>query len=358
MNIVRCEEGHFYDSETYSLCPHCGKGPVKENKKNTRNVRTPRNTMSSLFHKRENNSRGEVVSDTFGYMDVDQKTEALHNDFNSNKQNYGGSKKDADLKTYDFWDSNTFDDQNIENEMEYQKNVIKSDIKDLIADDRRKKYKDEEKVNAEDERNNFPEEKNTYADDRKIYREEEFSDRDNTYAGKEEKFTNDTDEEKDEVSTKKESVKEALRSVSASEEGKTFGYFSLNKKDNKTEKDGNLGIEEEIEPVVGWLVCTKGPLYGKCFNIYAGRNSIGRGNGNKIIIKGDNYISRDKHVYVIYEPRKREFRVQPGISEGLTYFNGDEIYETTSMKKGDEIEIGKTTLRLIPLCGEDFSWEV
>ncbi len=24
MNVVKCENGHFYDGEQYTLCPHCG----------------------------------------------------------------------------------------------------------------------------------------------------------------------------------------------------------------------------------------------------------------------------------------------------------------------------------------------
>lgn len=31
MNLTRCNNGHFYDSDTYAACPHCG-GGVVENK--------------------------------------------------------------------------------------------------------------------------------------------------------------------------------------------------------------------------------------------------------------------------------------------------------------------------------------
>ena len=24
MNLKKCENGHFYDADTYSSCPHCG----------------------------------------------------------------------------------------------------------------------------------------------------------------------------------------------------------------------------------------------------------------------------------------------------------------------------------------------
>ena len=26
MNLTKCSNGHFYDSDTYASCPHCGGG--------------------------------------------------------------------------------------------------------------------------------------------------------------------------------------------------------------------------------------------------------------------------------------------------------------------------------------------
>ena len=41
MNVIRCKNGHFFDGDSYSACPHCGDvavatnnvAPVKEEKK-------------------------------------------------------------------------------------------------------------------------------------------------------------------------------------------------------------------------------------------------------------------------------------------------------------------------------------
>lgn len=32
MKLTRCNNGHYYDADTYSSCPHCGGGGAGENK--------------------------------------------------------------------------------------------------------------------------------------------------------------------------------------------------------------------------------------------------------------------------------------------------------------------------------------
>ena len=93
------------------------------------------------------------------------------------------------------------------------------------------------------------------------------------------------------------------------------------------------------------------------FSIYAGKNSIGRGSSNKIVISKDVTVSREKHLWLIYEPKKREFYVQTGEGSGLSYLNGDIITETKKIAGKDELELGDGKYLLIPLCGDDFTWE-
>jgi len=116
-------------------------------------------------------------------------------------------------------------------------------------------------------------------------------------------------------------------------------------------------IEEPAEPFVGWLVCIKGPAQCKTYKINAGRNSVGRDDSNHIIIRDDMRISRSKHCWVTYEPKKRIFFIQPGDSSGLTYVNDDFITENRTLVAGDKIELGDSLFMLVPLCGESFSWE-
>lgn len=145
-------------------------------------------------------------------------------------------------------------------------------------------------------------------------------------------------------------LRSALKEVAAKNDGKTVGYFSRLKPES--EEKTNFA-----EPVVGWLVCISGKHFGEAFRIISGRNTIGRNNGNMIVLAKDEAVSRDKQCWVIYEPKKREFYVQPGEGSRLTYLNGDMIMEVKKLSRKDILEIGDGRYMLIPLCGEDFSWE-
>ena len=143
----------------------------------------------------------------------------------------------------------------------------------------------------------------------------------------------------------------AIKKASANSEGKTMSYFDSAKK--------TAGKEESrhIDPVAGWLVCVAGAHFGESFNIAAGMNSIGRSDSNRIVLALDNSVSRDKHAFVTYEPRKRRFFVKPGDSSGLTYVNDEYITESIEVKTMDVIELGSSKFILMPLCGENFTWE-
>ena len=145
------------------------------------------------------------------------------------------------------------------------------------------------------------------------------------------------------------SLQDEIRKSVSGSEGKTVGFFSMGGSESKEAPTS--------DPVVGWLVCIKGKHIGDSFNIVAGKNSIGRGVSNRIVIANDNTVSREKHLWIVYEPKKRLFFVQPGEGSGLSYLNGDIIMETKGMKAKDQLEIGDGKYILIPLCDEDFSWE-
>ena len=147
-------------------------------------------------------------------------------------------------------------------------------------------------------------------------------------------------------------LRQAIQQASANTEGKTMSYFSA-------AVAGNAAAKNSVpsEPVVGWLVCVKGNHFGESFQIYAGRNSIGRAEDNRIVMAKDNSVSRSKHAFVIYEPKKHHFFVQPGDSSGLTYLNDDYISEMKELKAFDSIELGESVLKFVPLCGDNFNWD-
>jgi hypothetical protein len=110
------------------------------------------------------------------------------------------------------------------------------------------------------------------------------------------------------------------------------------------------------EPVVGWLVCTKGVHLGQDWRLIAGRNSIGRSENHHVCLGRDSAVSRDKHALISFDARHRHFRVLPGDSTGLAYLNGEEVATPVQLKAFDVIELGDTTLVFVPFVSAQFSW--
>ena len=144
------------------------------------------------------------------------------------------------------------------------------------------------------------------------------------------------------------SLMDIVKEVSANEEGKTMGYFG-------TMKEQTSNAQRAFDPVVGWLVCLEGEYQGDAFKIAAGVNSIGRGSGNKIVFERDMKVSREKHAFITFEPKHREYYLKPG--DSLTYLNGEYITDTKKLSKNDKIEIGGGTYLFVSLCDEAFSWD-
>lgn len=113
----------------------------------------------------------------------------------------------------------------------------------------------------------------------------------------------------------------------------------------------------DVKPPVGWLVCIRGTYIGRAFECKAGRSRIGRNLDMDICLSEDSSISRDVHAAVIYEPKNRIFYLQAGASSGLTYHNGNLIFDHEELHAYDKIELGKTEFLFFPLCGENFTWD-
>ncbi len=160
---------------------------------------------------------------------------------------------------------------------------------------------------------------------------------------------------------------------------RTFGYFNLgsslpsaaNNEETQPENTESAEKAEDIKkssapiqnafsaasPVVGWLVCVKGAHFGESFSIGAGRNSVGRYDSNSIVLSKERTVSREKHAWIVFEPRKKEFFVAPGESSGLTYYNGENIFQPQKLGALDSIELGEAGFVFVPLCSDSFDWE-
>ena len=111
------------------------------------------------------------------------------------------------------------------------------------------------------------------------------------------------------------------------------------------------------DPVTGWLVTIAGPGKGRARPIFEGMNSVGRDPQERIPLNfGDSEISRNGHFFVTYEPKKRTFHINHGSKTNLVYLNNEVLLGPMSLSDGDIIEVGRTKLRFVPLCGPAFSW--
>ncbi|MBQ5951834.1 MAG: FHA domain-containing protein [Lachnospiraceae bacterium] len=167
------------------------------------------------------------------------------------------------------------------------------------------------------------------------------------------------------------SLQEVVQQASANEEGKTMSYFSA-VAGAKTAAAAALQTPAQesgagqgafaapsgpADPVVGWLVCVRGHNFGRSYPICAGKNSIGRSTDNRVVLAGETSVSRQKHAIIVYEPRHRDFYLQPGDASGLTYLNDEYLMEMKKLSPRDRIDLGDARFIFVPLCGDDFTWE-
>ena len=112
-----------------------------------------------------------------------------------------------------------------------------------------------------------------------------------------------------------------------------------------------------VDPVVGWLVCTEGGDKGRDFRIHADNNFIGRSAKMDISIDGDETVSRENHAILSYDPKDNTFYFSPSEGRSIVRLNDKAIFATEKLAPYDTVEIGKTKLLFIPLCGDKFTWE-
>lgn len=123
--------------------------------------------------------------------------------------------------------------------------------------------------------------------------------------------------------------------------------------DDMDKTEGSFGNHE---PVVGWLVCTRGKLQGKSFELKEGMNHIGRAVDMDIPLVYDTAVTKHRHVTIVFDARNMKYMVLSGGSKNLVYINGNPLLETVELHIYDRILVGNTELMFVPLCSEQFNW--
>ena len=116
--------------------------------------------------------------------------------------------------------------------------------------------------------------------------------------------------------------------------------------------------EAMADPVSGWLVVVNGPGKGHYVKLGFGQNSIGRSPNERVTVDfGDSQLSRSNHAMVTYDPRGNRFYIQQGSGTNLAYVNDAPVLAPMALEPFSHILLGDTTLRFVPLCCEDFTWD-
>ncbi len=109
--------------------------------------------------------------------------------------------------------------------------------------------------------------------------------------------------------------------------------------------------------VTGWLVCLSGELRGRDFRIYEGNNWIGSGSRNDICLQGASGVEENNHCSIIYDRKHIRFYLMPGKGSDLSLNGRMADSRPVNLSKGDRIMIGAGEYEFFPFCREGHSWK-
>ena len=125
------------------------------------------------------------------------------------------------------------------------------------------------------------------------------------------------------------------------------------------EGDAEIAESGRCQFPVGFVFVTKGPGLGESFAIRSGMSEIGRGDDQAIRLDfGDQAVSRSNHAAIVYDPKDHSYLLGHGGKANIVRLNGTPVVSTSTLKDGDEIELGETRLRFVGFCSNNFNWEM
>ena len=103
----------------------------------------------------------------------------------------------------------------------------------------------------------------------------------------------------------------------------------------------------EGRKLVGFLVCYNRYPNGKAFNLYEGRNYIGRDASCDICIPDDNQLS-GRHMSIMYRNVDNKFKFRDEQSSNGTFIN-KELKDDGELENYDIIRLGSTLFIFMPI---------
>jgi hypothetical protein len=112
----------------------------------------------------------------------------------------------------------------------------------------------------------------------------------------------------------------------------------------------------QLKPIVGWLVVTQGPGRGHVFPLSYGMNPVGSHVEQGVRLAFGDLQIADVQALVVYDHTRRKFFLNHKGGRVATFLNGEPVLKLTQIAPHQEIIMGRTQLRLVPICGPDFDW--
>jgi len=108
---------------------------------------------------------------------------------------------------------------------------------------------------------------------------------------------------------------------------------------------------------VGWMLVVEGPGRGTCFSLEAGMSQIGCGDDQAIRLDfGDTAIARVNHAAIVYDELTHNFMLGHGGQKSIVRLNNAPVISNETLRSGDRIKLGETTLHFVALCSPEFNW--
>lgn len=111
--------------------------------------------------------------------------------------------------------------------------------------------------------------------------------------------------------------------------------------------------------VQGWLVAISGPMQGHSFPIRYGYNHIGRSSNCTIALTEDPAVSEEQLLLVYNRKRKIFLLDKSPLTHQVTELaDGDIVTKEMDLPPFEHLILTpETTLRFVPFCGDNFSWD-
>ena len=108
--------------------------------------------------------------------------------------------------------------------------------------------------------------------------------------------------------------------------------------------------------VVGWLVCYKGKLSGRCWSLHDGYNSVGYGAEQDVSLGDVSEETESLQFFIVYDNRKNEFHLVLDEDSKPISINGQRVQEFQKIEGKTCIIFGMEEYVFVPFCGDEYKW--